>query len=130
MNNRYCWFVGDNGSAAAQGCLALSISLVSSGLRDSFFLLLGPQKYRVIKILFRLEREKQAQASMTNPTEEEGCSAGGVKRGKSSVSMSFFTHFHFEGPPVARHSALPFTGSRPAKCSSRLASDSSGCQSY
>ncbi len=66
---------------------------------------------------------------MTDPAEWEGSAAGGDEGGKSSLSFSLFTHFHLEGPPVARHLALPFTGGEAVKCSSGLVCYSGGLQS-
>ena len=113
-NTHYCWFVGDNGSMAAQGCFALLISPANSGFSCFFFFLLHLALKNAVLIKFsfwhrlpretlmrrrrRRRRKKQAQVSMTDPAEWEGSSAGRAK-GENHL-YPFFAHFHFERTPV------------------------------
>lgn len=111
VNTHYCWFVGDNSFTAAQGCFTLSMFPANSGFSFFFFFLrLDPQKYSVDKILFlaspassvSLEEEEKNRREWASPdpAEWEGCSAGGLKGGKSSVSFFFFLYtFPFPRSP-------------------------------
>lgn len=143
VNTHYCWFVGDNSFTAAHGCFTLSMFPANSGF--SFFFLsfsfdLTLKNTVLIKFSFwhrpprvsLLRRRRKTGASEHHQILLSGRDARQEGwRGENHLypsSFFFFTHFHFQGPPVAPHSALPCTGSRPAKCSSQLACDSGGFQ--
>lgn len=103
-------------STAAQGCFALSMFPANSGFSFVFFLRLGPQKCSVDKILFlalptssgSLEEEEKNRREWAwpDPAEWEGCSAGGLKGGKSSVSFFFFLHISISKDPRWLHTQL------------------------